>query len=107
MRHATMFTLRLEPQVIQIKDAGIEVVQQNCKRCHQDMIEMISVTEVTGKNYKEGKGHRCWDCHREIPHSTVNSLGSYPFALVPRLPSVVPSWLSSQLKNENSITLKK
>ncbi|MCK5170773.1 MAG: cytochrome c nitrite reductase small subunit, partial [Bacteroidales bacterium] len=38
LRHATMFTFRLESQVIQIKEAGIEVVQQNCLRCHEELI---------------------------------------------------------------------
>jgi len=109
LRHSTMFTLRLEPQVIQIKEAGINVVQDNCKRCHSDMVSMVSLTEVTGKNYREGKGHRCWDCHREVPHGTVNSLSAYPSALVPRLSPVIPSWLSKARDKENtkSIQLKK
>lgn len=109
LRHASMFTLRLEPQVIQIKEAGINVVQNNCKRCHADLISMVSLTEVTGKNHNEGKGHRCWDCHRETPHGSVNSLGSYPFALVPKLKSVVPDWLNKQIDTENkqSIQYKK
>lgn len=102
LRHATMFTLRLEPQVIKIKEAGIEVVQDNCKRCHSDLVSMTTLTEVNGKNHNEGKGHRCWDCHREVPHGRVNSLGSYPFALVPRLSKVIPEWLSSQLNKENN-----
>ncbi len=71
------------------------------------MVSMVSLTEVTGENYKEGKGHRCWDCHREVPHSTVNSLGSYPSALVPRLSPVIPSWLSKAKENSQGIQLKK
>ena len=35
LRHATMFTLRLEPQVIFIHEAGREVVHRNCIRCHE------------------------------------------------------------------------
>jgi len=38
MRHATMFTLRQEPQVIFIKEAGKEVVQENCIRCHEKLL---------------------------------------------------------------------
>src|SRR5690606_35170681 len=38
MRHATMFTFRMEPQVIQIKEAGSNVVQGNCLRCHGDQV---------------------------------------------------------------------
>ena len=38
LRHATMFTLRAEPQVIFIKHAGREVVQKNCVRCHEKLV---------------------------------------------------------------------
>ena len=93
MRHASIFTMRWELQVIQIKEAGIGVVQENCIRCHRDMVDMVNIVEVTGDNYLKGAGKRCWDCHREVPHSTVNSLASAPHALVPRLPSVLPAWL--------------
>ena len=34
VRHATLFTLRAEPQVIFIKQAGKDCVQSNCVRCH-------------------------------------------------------------------------
>lgn len=85
MRHAAIFTMRNEPQVIQIREAGINVVQQNCIRCHRDLVEMVSAVEVTGENSGEGKRKRCSDCHRETPHGTVNSLSSAPYALVPHL----------------------
>ena len=38
LRHSTIFTLRKEPQVIFIKDAGREVVHKNCIRCHMELI---------------------------------------------------------------------
>lgn len=93
MRHSTYFTFRWEPQVIQIKDAGINVVQENCIRCHLEMVDMTQLVEVTGKSAQEGDGKLCWDCHRETPHGTVRSLSAAPHALVERLPTVVPSWL--------------
>ena len=93
MRHSYMFTFRLEPQVIRIKEAGQAVVQDNCKRCHADLISMVNLTEVTAENSKLGKGHRCYDCHRNTPHGEVNSLASYPSSLAPQLESVSPSWL--------------
>lgn len=102
LRHATIFTMRWEPQVIQIKQAGINVVQENCIRCHSDLVSMVALTEVTGENHNEGKGHRCWDCHRETPHGTVNSLAAYPHSLVPQLPSVVPNWLKKMMDDEKS-----
>ena len=99
MRHAYVFTSRTEPQVIQIKQRGINVVQENCVRCHHDLVEMTRLVEVTGQSYHEGAGSRCWDCHRDVPHGTVRSLSSAPYSLVPRMPSVMPEWLQNFLKS--------
>ncbi len=93
MRHATMFTLRMEPQVIHIKEAGIGVVQENCIRCHENLVGRISASNVTGQNNVHGQGLLCWQCHRETPHGRVNSLSSAPYARVPRLTSVMPEWM--------------
>ncbi|TVR75209.1 MAG: cytochrome c nitrite reductase small subunit [Marinilabiliales bacterium] len=100
MRHAYVFTARAEPQTIEIKQRGINVVQDNCIRCHQDLVEMTRLVEVTGRNHLEGEGHRCWDCHRDVPHGTVRSLSSAPYSLVPRLPSIMPQWLRDFLGGE-------
>jgi cytochrome c nitrite reductase small subunit len=95
LRHATMFTLRLEQQVIQIKDAGIGVVQENCIRCHSDLIHKVSSRSVTGTSAAAGEGLLCWDCHREVPHGRVKSLASTPHALVPIPGAIMPSWLKT------------
>ncbi|HLN53940.1 MAG TPA: cytochrome c nitrite reductase small subunit [Lentimicrobium sp.] len=102
LRHATIFTARREPQVIQIKEAGINVVQENCIRCHKNLIDYVSLIQVTGENHAEGAGHRCWDCHRETPHGTVNSLASTPYSLVPRMKSIVPDWMKGILEEKPS-----
>lgn len=95
MRHATMFTLRLEPQVITIKEAGKAVVQENCVRCHQNNNQNVN-TQFTYKDKVHGEGKVCWDCHREVPHGRVNSLTSTPNARAPKLSSPVPSWLQTK-----------
>ncbi|MGE5383410.1 MAG: cytochrome c nitrite reductase small subunit [Omnitrophica WOR_2 bacterium] len=102
LRHATIFTLRAEPQVIVIKQASINVVQENCIRCHKDLIDMVSIVQVTGTNHEEGAGARCWDCHRETPHGTVNSLASTPYSLVPRMESIIPLWIRNLMQKEDS-----
>ena len=38
MRHAAIFTARAESQTIFIKEAGRDVVQNNCIRCHNKLI---------------------------------------------------------------------
>lgn len=94
LAHSTYFTFRWEPQVIQIKKRGISVVQENCIRCHLDMVDMTSIVEVTGRSARMGEGKLCWDCHREVPHGTVKSLSAAPHSLVEQLPSVLPDWLN-------------
>jgi cytochrome c nitrite reductase small subunit len=97
MRHSYVFTFRLEPQVIRIKQAGKKAVQQNCIRCHQDLIHPISLRAISGQSIqREGDGY-CWDCHRETPHGRVNSLTSTPYARVPQLSSPVPLWIEETL----------
>jgi cytochrome c nitrite reductase small subunit len=93
MAHTTYFTFRWEPQVIRIKSRGTGVVQENCIRCHLDLVDMVHLVEVTGKTAAMGEGKLCWECHRETPHGTVKSLSAAPHALVERLPTVLPSWI--------------
>lgn len=93
LRHATIFTLRMEPEVIRIKEAGINVVQSNCIRCHSNLVHRVSLKKVTGDMGLEGEDKLCWECHRETPHGRVNSLSSFPMARVPRLTPVMPEWL--------------
>jgi len=98
MRHSYVFTFRLEPQVIRIKEAGRNAVQQNCIRCHTNTIHPISLRAISNQSIQEeGEGY-CWDCHREVPHGRVNSLSSTPYARVPGLSNPVPEWMKNILK---------
>ncbi len=94
IRHATIFTLRLEPQVIRIKKAGRQVVQQNCVRCHRRQVETIlGATGGRVMTPDRDPDRYCWDCHRQVPHGTVHSLASAPYARAPLLNSPLPPWL--------------
>ncbi|BDD11430.1 cytochrome c nitrite reductase small subunit (plasmid) [Fulvitalea axinellae] len=100
LRHATMFTLRMEPQVIRIHEAGQEVVQNNCKRCHERLNEPVGTLKINVPEKKHGEGKLCWDCHREVPHGRVNSQSSTPFARAPLPESPVPEWLKDAMDDE-------
>lgn len=95
LRHSFMFTFRLEPQVIHVKEAGIEVIQENCIRCHVKLVQQSSLVEITGENRMHGAGKLCWECHRETPHGKVNSLASVPYARVPQPSSIIPEWIEA------------
>lgn len=98
--HASMFTLRAEPEVIQIKDASMDVVQANCQRCHDHQNNTVATMGVDVEAKKHGEGKLCWDCHREVPHGRVKSQSSTPNARVPLLDSPAPKWLQkAMIKN--------
>jgi cytochrome c nitrite reductase small subunit len=107
LRHATMFTFRLEPQVIRIKEAGINVVQENCIRCHQKILQSTYIVDpVTLESRDHGAGKFCWECHRETPHGRISSLSAYPNARIPQLSPILPQWLQKfttkkETKNNN------
>ena len=101
LRHATIFTLRREPQVIFIKDAGKKVVQQNCVRCHEYLIKDYKLLSVTDQFYSFREGRSCIECHIETPHGRVTGLSSAPDARVPLPLSPVPEWVKRVLKDNN------
>lgn len=92
-RHAYVFTLRAEPDIIRLNDRAERIVQDNCLRCHATLNERVSAHRVTGADLTAGVGKTCWSCHREVPHGRVASQASVPHARVPTLPSPVPAWL--------------
>jgi len=77
--HATVFTLRREPQVIRLSQGAIPVVEANCCRCHAELLAEVR------PSCADRADRRCWDCHREVPHGAVRSLAAVPGPLRPRL----------------------
>jgi cytochrome c nitrite reductase small subunit len=98
LRHAYMFTLRLEPQSIFIKEDGKSVVHQNCIRCHADLVHDAKLLTMTTTYHDSFNMRPCWECHRETPHGRVHSLSSVPYARIPGPESPVPYWLNKLMK---------
>jgi len=101
--HASVFTTRGEPEVIRMKEAGVEVVQNNCIRCHEDQVTDARLS-ATVEGHKEARTERkCWECHQEVPHGSVHSLSSVKY--YGKIPSehqeTVPEWLNNYLNNES------
>ena len=80
LRHACVFTLRAEPQVMKLSAWAVPVVQENCIRCHEERVSEVS-------RYQSGD-QRCWDCHRDVVHGRVQSLSASPSVSRPALPPV-------------------
>jgi cytochrome c nitrite reductase small subunit len=96
-RHATLFTLRMEEQVIRITDPSMRVVQMNCVRCHSYVNDNVH-TKLTLREIQQGEGKLCWSCHREVPHGRVNSLSSVPNAKIQLETPNLPNWLCKNCK---------
>lgn len=95
MRHAGLFTLRLEEQAIQITPPSEGVVQNNCIRCHGHLNDAVH-TALPQKDVLQGEAKYCWTCHREVPHGRVNSLSSVPNSRMQLESPKLPSWLVPQ-----------
>ncbi len=102
MGHAYAFTMRLEPQVIKIKDAGKEVVQQNCIRCHTFPNEEVGTNSINLTACEQGKGKMCWDCHREVPHGRVRSLSASPVIIYEQKDNV-PQWIIDHTRKNTQL----
>jgi cytochrome c nitrite reductase small subunit len=100
LRHATIFTLRKEPQVIFIKEAGREVVHRNCIRCHKELLTDSRLLAYNSETHKFRMDRECLECHRETPHGRVNSLSSVPYARVPLPGPVAPAWLNEAINKK-------
>ena len=99
VRHAYMFTMGDIPDPIIMHEAGQKTVQANCQRCHERTNFQVTEGHTTFADAQKGEGRLCWDCHRDVPHGTVRSLGSTPQALVPVPQSPMPEWLRRMTNN--------
>jgi cytochrome c nitrite reductase small subunit len=101
LRHSAVFTLRREPQVIFIHSAGRKVVQENCIRCHSDLLFNDRMDRYTMQGHEYRREKRCADCHMDVPHGTVYGINSTPNVRgVPLPESPVPAWLNSIILKE-------
>lgn len=100
-RHAAIFTMRGEHQVITAISESQIVIQENCVRCHTRLnTEFVKTGCVGAKEIESGEGTTCWTCHRGVPHGGKTSLSSTPNSRVPFPKSIVPEWLESELGRE-------
>ena len=93
LRHATMFTFRMEPQVIKMHAAGQAVVLKNCQNCHENINREVGLLSITLEDKMHGDGKLCWDCHREVPHGRVKGLNSAPNSKVQMPGSAIPDFI--------------
>ncbi|NDV60724.1 cytochrome c nitrite reductase small subunit [Bacteroides sp. 519] len=92
--HVAAFLTHGERDVIQAHDRSSQVIMNNCIRCHTQLnTEFVKTGQIDFMMAQTGQGKACWDCHRDVPHGTGNSLSTTPNALVPYPESPVPEWI--------------
>jgi len=108
--HATIFTLRAEPQVIRALEPSQAVIQSNCIRCHQDQVTDPKMASFIEDHHGNRTDRTCWECHRGVPHGRVNSLSAVGNHLepievyTPEDEKVVPEWLKKSMKEAQQKT---
>ncbi|MDR2460240.1 MAG: cytochrome c nitrite reductase small subunit [Deltaproteobacteria bacterium] len=95
--HAAIFTLNMQPQVIRARRSSDQVIVENCLRCHEPLVTEFTMMQFEVQESLSGRDKLCWDCHRDVPHTQIDSLSSISGFTVPYPDSPVPDWLKNML----------
>lgn len=104
--HASIFTIRAEPQVIKALGPSIAVIQSNCIRCHEDQVTDAKMLGFVEDHHGNRTDRTCWECHREVPHGRVKSLSSVGHQIEPiraHAPpdlEIIPKWLKESMEEQ-------
>ena len=104
MYHSSVFTMRGEPEVIRMKEAGVEVVQANCIRCQENQVTDARLSTSVENHFENRTDRKCWTCHQEVPHGSVHSLSSVKYygKIDEEHNETVPAWLKKYLKDSDN-----
>ena len=108
--HSSIFTIRAEPQVIKALGPSIEVIQNNCIRCHEDRVVDSKLTASVDHHAANRTDRTCWECHREVPHGRVKSLSSVGLQIehiqvhAKEKANVIPTWLKESMEKSKTET---
>jgi len=111
--HASVFTARAEPEVIRARPPSIEVIQNNCIRCHQDQVTDAKLSSFVVNHTENRTDRTCWECHRDVPHGKVRSLSAVGAQIEPIREyapddlSVIPKWLKESMQENPTSNSKK
>ncbi len=68
--HSKGFTLQDFHEPIMIKTKNSQILQENCLRCHEDMVQNLVMGATTDKD-----AVRCVHCHQSVGHGEPTGLG--------------------------------
>ncbi len=102
--HASIFTLRAEPDVIFMREASQEVVQNNCIRCHVQQVTQTKYDGWIDGHAADRTDRQCWSCHREIPHGRSHGVSTIKYNIAPiptdEVEAVIPKWLQKEIEEK-------
>lgn len=74
-RHGKLFTTQTFKEPIEVKPAGRAILQDNCVRCHQTLVDsMVAHRPPASSGPSEGKPE-CLHCHWTVGHGERAALG--------------------------------
>lgn len=80
--HTVAFTFSTYSNSIRISDNAAERVQENCVRCHNQLVSIVKSGITQGTlHIKKDSQRKCWSCHVDVPHGRARGLSSAPFNL--------------------------
>lgn len=102
--HASVFTLRAEPEVMFMREASEEVVQDNCMRCHIQQVTQTKYDGYINDHATNRTDRKCWECHKEVPHGKIHGISTIKNNIAP-IPTdsegaVIPQWLKDQTSKQ-------
>jgi cytochrome c nitrite reductase small subunit len=84
-RHGKLFTTQTFEEPITVKAAGLEILQENCERCHADLVhgligigdfDLGAVLDERGpETAPPDQGMQCVHCHWTVGHGERAGLG--------------------------------
>ena len=107
--HASVFTMRAEPEVIKALGPSIRVIQNNCIRCHENQVTDAKLMGLVAAHHENRTERTCWECHREVPHGRVKSLSATGHQIEPiraHTPAdleIIPQWLKESMQQKNEL----
>ncbi len=105
--HAAIFSLRMEPQAIVMREESEHVVQANCVRCHSAQVTDSKHSDCVATHVEDRTERTCWECHRQVPHGRVRSLASVGYFVTPleqnqKQAVFVPDWLEEAIQDKQN-----
>lgn len=74
-RHGKLFTTQTFREPIEIQAAGKAILQNNCERCHADLVESMATMPDPHRGNESGEQQTCVHCHWTVGHGDKAGLG--------------------------------